>query len=209
MNMWVIFVLALLFHLACYTDFFEVNNLTLLIPALQFDKPAIMYSLRSLYLLILFLEYVVALPIVEQRFYFIFMSNMIGELKFFKIGDTFISGLFQRNGIVNQLIVFGYHLASYFPVLFLNFGEDKVQFVAVLIIITINLIILHSLRANYGVVASICAHMIFNLSVFYLLCVIYYSDHLHKGYLAEKHTTLRKNSIDFIFGQNEDYAANI
>ena len=207
--MWVFFILVILFHLACYFDQFEVNNLTLLIPALQFERKSIMYSIRSFYLFIYFLEFVIALPIVEQRFYFVFMSNMIGEQNIFKLGGSFLADLWSRNGILNQVIIFGYHIWTYAPILLLNFGEDNVQLIAVSILITMNLIVVHSMRATKGIIASIGVHMIFNLSIFYLLCVIYYSDHLHKGYVAEKHTTLRKNSIDFIFGQNEDYSANI
>lgn len=207
--MWMFFILAVLFHVACYLDLFEVNNLTLMIPALKFERPTIVYGIRCFYLLIYFLEYVIALPVVEQRFYFIFMSNMIGELKLFKIGNTMLADLWSRNGIVNQALIFGYHWCSFLPVVFFNFGEDKVQMTAVILILTIMLMVIHSVRGSYGAIASIVMQMIFNFSVFYLLCVIYFSDHLHKGYVAEKHTTLQKNSIDFIFGQNEDYAANI
>ena len=209
MNMWIFFIFVVLFHIACYTDLFEVNNITLLIPALEFSNKGAMYGLRSLYLLIFFLEYVIALPIVEQRFYFIFMSNMIGEQNIFKLGGTFVADLYSRNGLLNQFFIYGYHFCTYLPVLYLNFGEDSVQMTAVFILIAMNLVVVHSMRASYGVISSICVHMIFNFSVWYLLCIIYYSDHLHKGFIAEKHTTLRKNSIDFIFGQNEDYAANI
>lgn len=207
--MWAFFVVVVLFHVICYKDYFEVNHLSLLIPALQFDKPAILYGLRSLYLLIVFLEFVIANPIVEQRFYFIFMSNMIGELKLFKIGNTVLADLWSRNGVVNQAMIFGYHWCSYMPVVYMNFSDDLVQLIAVVLIITMFLMVIHSARATTGAIASIVMQMIFNFSLFYLLCVIYYSDHLHKGFTAEKHTTLNKNSIDFIFGQNEDYAANL
>ena len=114
----------------------------------------------------------------------------------------------SRDTLKNQFVIYAYHASTFLPIIWLNFGNNLLQLVAVSAIILLALIVIHSLRANYGIVSSIAAQMIFNFSVFILLCTIYYSDILHKGYTAEKHTTLRKNCVDFIFGQNEDYELN-
>ena len=189
----------------CAFDYYELNDLRLLIPALEFKRSLIKYGIRTLYLTILFLELVIGMPIIEQRFYFIFVSNGIGEMK--KLQDQFVVNI-GRNSVINQVGTFIYHACTYVPIILTSFKENPLQLVTVSAVTLIVLIYIHILRARHGIVASITAQMIFNFSLYLLVVFIYYTDYLHKGYSAEMHTTLDKNSIDFIFGQNEDHEHN-
>lgn len=186
-----------------------------MIPALQFNSEGVMYTLRVFYLLLVFLQQVVTLPILEQRFFFIFMSNLIAEMGFIKKLENFgprskqMALITKRNGILNQGVVFFFHFLTYYATIYLNFSDNNIQFYAVYIIVAICLIRIHTLRAEFGIVSSITGQIMMNLGIYILLWVIYFSDTLHKGYLAEDHTTVRSNSIDYIFGQNEDYQENL
>jgi len=205
LKMFIILIAAALLVVACWFDFYEINDLRLLIPALEFKTKMVHYGLRTTYLTIIFLEFVIGMPVIEQRFFFIFFSNMIGEMKNFQDQIPLNIG---RNGMINQLVIFGYHACTYLPVIYKSFSENTLQMIAVFLLTMMVLIAIHALRAEYGVIASITAHAIFNLTLFGLLCVIYFTDYLHKGFIAEQFTTLNKNAIDFIFGQNEGYADN-
>jgi len=208
-------IACMIFSLLCFLDLYEVNDLTLMIPALQFKSEGIMYTLRFIYLAVVFIQLVITLPILEQRFFFIFMSNLIAEMGFIRklesLGEwlKFLGGITRRNGILNQGLIYCYHLFTYNAVIYYNFAENNPQFYGVFFIVAFNLILIHALRARHGIVASITGQILMNSGFFFLLMIIYYSDTLHKGYNAEQHTTLRSNAIDFIFGQNENYAANL
>jgi hypothetical protein len=208
-------LLCLGFWIICFVDLYEVNDLRLMIPALQFQSEGVMYTLRVVYLTLVFMQMVITIPILEQRFFFIFMSNLISEMGFIKklenLGDKFrtLAQFTKRNGVLNQAVVFSCHLLTYNATIWMNFGENRAQFWGVYLIVAFCLLRIHILRAKYGIVASITGQVIMNFGIYMLLFSIYFSDALHKGFTAEQHTTLKSNAIDFIFGQNEDYAANL
>ena len=192
--------------LLCTLDFYEINDLTLLIPALKFEDLTVRKYSRYTYLLVVFAEFVVGMPIIEQRFIFIFLGNSIDNLKTIK--NTFRWLHFERGSVINQAALIGVHYFTYITVTFKSFGENYLQLFTVQIVIWIFLIIIHRTRTKYGIAASITAHMVFNFSLFIFLYFIYFSDSLHKGYTAEEFTTTNKNCIDFVFGHNEGFEDN-
>lgn len=189
--------------LACYFDLYEVNRITLLIPALKFKLAFFRYFSRTVYLAAIFLEFVVTMPILEQRFYFVFIGNILARVQIWKFLD------FSRNSLLSQVIIYFIHYLAFWTMLFYSFDDDKWLRILSFAVVGLMLVLAHFYRAKYGMMASILVQMIFNFTLWTGLCVIYYSDVFHKGFEAEEFTTKRKNSIDVLFGHNENVEFNL
>ena len=202
--------LCILLILLCAIDMYEINDLTLLIPALKFTDTNVREYSRMIYLTIVFIEFVIGMPILEQRFMFIYLGNSIGDLKI--LGDSEKYGWIslERGSFINQgaLMAFHYFLL-YSPIIIKSFSGNTLQLLTINLIVGIKVIYIHRLRTEHGIISSIVAHMIFNFSLFLFLYTMYNSDWLHKGFILEQFTTTNNNCIDYIFGHNESVDNNL
>lgn len=191
----------------CAKGYYELNDLSLLIPALKFQDEFIRSVSRAVYLLLTFLVQVISIPVLEQRFYFVYFSGMFSQLK--GLQRIFPFAGFDRKSILNMSMVLGLHSLTYVTYLYKNFSDYNMQLYTVAALTAIAVLSIHILRMKYGIIASIIGHMIFNFSVFLILAMLYTTDLMHEGFTAEEFTTKNNNCIDFIFGHNEGVENNL
>src|SRR3990167_3644686 len=191
----------------CAKGYYELNDLSLLIPALKFQDESIRSVSRAVYLLLTFLVQVISIPVLEQTFYFVYFSGMFSQLK--GLQRIFPFAGFDRKSILNMSMVLGLHSLTYVTYLYKNFSDYNMQLYTVAALTAIAVLSIHILRMKYGIIASIIGHMIFNFSVFLILAMLYTTDLMHEGFTAEEFTTKNNNCIDFIFGHNEGVENNL
>lgn len=192
---------------ACAKGYYELNDLSLLIPALKFKDEFIRSVSRATYLSLFFLVQVISVPVLEQRFYFVYISGMLSQLTGLRELIPLIE--FDRKSVLNSGAVLALHSLTYVTYLYKNFSDYNMQLYSVAAITAIAVLSIHILRLRYGIIASIIGHMLFNLSVFLILATIYTTDFMHEGFTAEEFTTKNNNCIDFIFGHNEGVENNL
>ena len=191
----------------CAKGYYELNDLSLLIPALKFKDEFIRSMSRATYLSLFFLVQVISVPVLEQRFYFVYISGMLSQLTGLRELIPLIE--FDRKSVLNSGAVLALHSLTYVTYIYKNFSDYNMQLYAVASITAIAVLSIHILRLRYGIIASIIGHMLFNLSVFLILATIYTTDFMHEGFTAEEFTTKNNNCIDFIFGHNEGVENNL
>jgi hypothetical protein len=191
----------------CAKGYYELNDLSILMPALKFQDEFIRALSRALYLGLFFMIQVISVPVLEQRFYFVYISGMLSQLNGLKELIPLVE--FDRKSVLNSSAVLFLHSLTYITYLYKNFSDYNIQLYAVICLTAIAVLTIHVLRLRYGIISSMIGQMIFNLSYFLILAMFYTTDFMHEGFTAEEFTTKNNNCIDFVFGHNEGVENNL